>query len=203
MNLHKIEVTDETDLSPVLLPEEYLSKMNLMLKKILQFFKDNELEYWIDGGTLLGAVRDKGQIPYDDDMDFGMEYKSFFKLRRLIPELEKMGYRLFDQLDDVIKISDCDNMYSRIYGTENEQPIEIARACCIDIFLYANKKDEYMLSDKKNRETYKNCIYKKKDLFPLVEYDYDDVKLTGANNPYPYLESYYGDWKKKVVYVYL
>jgi phosphorylcholine metabolism protein LicD len=41
-------------------------KLLYILDKI---FHQNKLEYWIDGGTMLGAVRHKGIIPWDDDGD--------------------------------------------------------------------------------------------------------------------------------------
>lgn len=199
-NIAKLIITDNADTTCVNLPEEYLVKLKSMFKDVLEFFKENNIEYWIDGGTLLGCVREGGQIPYDDDIDLGLDTKNFFKFRKIMKELEsKYGFEIKDQDDDVIKIIDNTNCYVRdtIEGTTPP------RLATIDLFLYIEKKKQYMLSHPKNRELFKNCIYEKKDLFPLKEYDYGDIKVKGANNPDHYLTNYYGNWKEKVVYLYL
>ena len=78
-------------------------KIQLANLKMMTIFKDlcdkNNLQYWLDFGNLLGAVRHKGFIPWDDDVDLGMmreDYEKFISLyKNGIPEYEDL-YLEFD-----------------------------------------------------------------------------------------------------------
>lgn len=56
-----------------------------MVKKFVSVCQEHGLEYMIMGGTLLGAVRHKGFIPWDNDIDLLMPRKDFNKLLEIGP----------------------------------------------------------------------------------------------------------------------
>jgi lipopolysaccharide cholinephosphotransferase len=61
-------------------------KQNLleMLIEINRICKNNKIEYWLDGGTLLGAYRHGGFIPWDDDIDVGVRRADFEKIQHAL-----------------------------------------------------------------------------------------------------------------------
>ena len=53
-----------------------------ILKEIIAVCKRHDLTYYVYGGTLLGAIRHQGFIPWDDDVDIAMSRKDFEKLKQ-------------------------------------------------------------------------------------------------------------------------
>lgn len=65
-----------------------------LLDRFLKFCADNNLKCWVDGGTMLGAVRHKGFIPWDDDVDMVMPRADYDRMIELAPKYFNYPYFL-------------------------------------------------------------------------------------------------------------
>lgn len=83
---------------PMSLDEIKKVELNILLY-IDKVCKDNSLTYYLDSGTLLGAVRHKGFIPWDDDIDITMKRKDYYKLIEILkndPKYPIISYEVND-----------------------------------------------------------------------------------------------------------
>lgn len=81
--------------------------MNAIQKCIISIYSEviaicekNNIPYYAIGGTCIGAVRNGGFIPWDDDLDIAVPIEEFGRLKKL----------LSDCLPNYLKIYDCDNI---------------------------------------------------------------------------------------------
>jgi len=68
-------------------PDDYLIGIYEIVKFTKELCERENIEYFIDGGTMLGCVRDGGQILYDNDADFGITPLNFKKLLKYIKKI--------------------------------------------------------------------------------------------------------------------
>ena len=183
-------------------PELHLN----LIKDILYFITDlldkHNIKYFIDGGTLLGAIRNKDIIKHDDDADIGILYKDFFcKLPSIYNEIK--NHKLI--INDVDYYLNIDNKYptlTKIYiqGLWSKTDYgKIIATPTIDIFCWQSKNDIIELYCPKQRKQFKNCYYKKSEMLPLTKWEFGNKNLYGANNPLGYLFRYYGNDCLKVI----
>ena len=72
-----------TNLADLATTDQHKEKLVEMLSAFDAFCKENGLRYYLSGGTLLGAIRHKGIIPWDDDIDINMPRPDCEKMQEL------------------------------------------------------------------------------------------------------------------------
>ena len=72
-------------------------KILSILKEFISICKDNNLTYYALGGTLLGAVRHKGFIPWDDDIDIGMPREDYEKFKKIASNALPENYKFLSE----------------------------------------------------------------------------------------------------------
>lgn len=115
---------------------ESVKKIELnILDYVVNICNENNLTYFLAGGTLLGAIRHKGFIPWDDDIDISMPRPDYEKLISILSK-DQSKYRVItkDLFEDYYlffaKVVDKDT-----YAYEKNTPLHTQKmGVFIDIF---------------------------------------------------------------------
>ncbi len=78
---------------PALMKRSWYAQIEV-LKYVDSICRQNNLVYFADYGTLLGAVRHKGFIPWDDDIDIGMKRADYEKLKEILLKQPSEKFRI-------------------------------------------------------------------------------------------------------------
>lgn len=140
---------------------ENLRKFQLELLEMLEIIdkilKENKLPYFLLGGSALGAVRHKGFIPWDDDIDIGLYRKDFEKMENLLND--KLPKNLMYCKIGENKIQNAPIGY--LYNINDSKNLE--KVPTIDIFAIDNVPNNKFMEKIQNifSKVYNLCIYRK------------------------------------------
>ncbi len=139
-----------------------------------------DISYMLAYGSLLGCIRHKGFIPWDDDMDIMMsknDFNIFLKHAYLLPEsieFQSGGKDFYKLIDKYSKVS-------------NDQK----RGVAVDIFIYEETKNKIYLYDTYSRD---ELIFENSCFFPIKSMRFEDGFRNCPQNYSKVLTAHYGDY---------
>lgn len=192
-----------------------------LLRIVCRTLEDNGLTYWLDYGTLLGAVRHKGYIPWDDDLDIAMTRQDYEIACEILPkELKKFGIKVTAPNDERIGISiwkaglimdifpmdNVDENSIKSFDELRDKTIEFRKYYVknkkLSLSVLREKRHEMIGSpSESNPLWYHNAefcadrtVYSNNTIFPLKEMSFEGHLFKVPNDCHQYLIETYGDY---------
>ena len=185
-------------------PDLHHALLKAMLLHTHNTFEKQKIPYFVEGGSLLGLMREGTIIPHDDDIDLGLFDKDFEKASRVLEEMcKEFNIQVKDDEGNektykvhFVREKNWNHML-KIYvpnlWVENTVSKKIFGTPTIDFFSYKKAGEYVKLSNHAQRLEFKNCYYTKSEMFPLVKRKFDYLEVYSPREPIPFLHRYYGD----------
>ena len=151
------------------------------------------IEYWLEGGTLLGIKRESRLLPWDNDLDLSINKSEIGKIDKLIGDLKiknlRVRVRKFSESSEVFKKQDI-----RIIKIRNKRFFNLLKGkVCLEIFVKYTKSDKSYWMIGNITKNVPSKFYSKFKTIKFNGYSYSIPFLTKE-----YLTYRYGDWEKPV-----
>ncbi len=120
-----------------------LKKVQLeVLDVVMKFCDEHGILCFLDGGTLLGAIRHKGYIPWDDDIDVAMLRRDYDKFMNLFNK-ENTRYKFYSMENDPESLYPFGKVFdTRTEYYEPDRKTGIKLSIHIDIWVIDNAPDD-------------------------------------------------------------
>lgn len=123
---------------------DYIKKIELnALIEIDSICREYDINYFLSGGSMLGAVRHKGMIPWDDDIDIAMLRSDFEKFKKISRGLfsEDFKYQSFTNKDGYHFFFDKLTNKNTYFATKYSDEYEMLKGVSLDIFVFDRTAD--------------------------------------------------------------
>ena len=166
---------------------ENAEKAEALMKVVSEVLSKHHVRFGLDGGTLLGIVREQRLLPWDNDIDLVAHGEDSPRIKEAGAELKEMGYR--------VKTA----KFKETYGPMKKRKLRIMKVLsglvCVDVIVKYSDEDFFywVVSKKQVKKRVPRHFYE----------TFDEIEFNGVTYPVPanvreYLSVRYGDWETVV-----